>query len=688
MGYMSPEIILGEKADNRSDIFSLGVTLYELITDLQPFVRESDAATLHATAYDIPVSALELVPEIPVELNEIINKAIKKDPDERYQSIEIMLKKLIDLRGTIESVESFSKRSSSTTRGIKQIGSRTLIISIMVLIAILIYLIPDYRQKVIDIFDRDSLPEQIHLAVLPFVDLSENNSDQIFSIGLADIITSKITQLEQYHESLFVIPASDIRQRKIISASEAYHVFGANLAVSGTVQVVDENIRLTMNLIDTKSVRQLQSSIIDIPFTDLVTFQDTSIDVILSMLNLRLQADDKEKIYSNLSEDNNIYELYVKGRGFLYQSELINTIDSAILYFREILKIDSMYVPAMAGLSEACWEKYILSTNEMFKDLAFYYIDQAKGINDQDANVYLTSGKIFNETGRYEKAVEEFSKAIKIDSLNRMAYKWMADALVSLNKLDSAETVYRKSIAVKPDYWAGYISLSRFYIVHGRNDEALNQLEILYALNPEGYDVFNNLGAIYYGLGEIDKAKEVWIRSIEIKSNFGALSNLATVYYLEEDYKNASQYYRQALDLNILDYRLWFNYASTLKNLKAGKERVNVAYNKGIQLAESKLEINPNDTWLLAELADAYASVKDHEKSIPLIEKALSLEPENIDIKVNAGIIYEAAGDRAKALNEIAYAINNGFPKNQIDPLPELKYLLRDPALDSLLIQN
>jgi tetratricopeptide (TPR) repeat protein len=197
---------------------------------------------------------------------------------------------------------------------------------------------------------------------------------------------------------------------------------------------------------------------------------------------------------------------------------------------------------------------------------------------------------------------------------------------------------------------------------------------------PEGYDAWNNIGGLYFQLNKPEKAREMWERSVAIQPNFGALSNLGAVAFMTGDFELASERYRQALDLNASDHRLWFNYAGALAEF--APDRANDAYVHGLELAEARRRINPRDSELLAQMADAYASSGKPDRAVSMIERALTLDPANVDLKVTAGCVYELCGDRDKAVRSIDEALEHGLAYDYVAALPVLEALLQDPQFD------
>jgi len=685
VGYLAPEIVRGEPADTRSDIFSVGVLLYELVTGCQPFLKDSEAATLHAIAYDSPEPVALLREGVPEELQRIVDRALDKNRDTRYGSIDDLLNDLRVLHYAVVGGERLPvarplrhRRARSNAR---LVGSFT----VAVLVVLALFLVPGSRQTIREWFGAGRVPNERHLAVLPFADLGGGDLGQIFCDGLIETLSSKLTQLEHFHGSLLVVPASEVRQRGVASAGQARAAFGVNLAVSGSIQQLGQAVRVTLNLIDAESERQLRASVVDHVLTDLTALQDSTVVIVANMLEVQLRPEEERVLQAGRTNSPGAYDLYVRGQGYLQHAEKLANVDTAIEFFQQALDRDPDYVLALAGLGEAYWRKYSVETDPRYEELAVYSSRRALALDDQIAPVYVTLGLIYTGTGRYQEAADVFNQALSLDSTSRAAFAGLAEALESMGRLDAAEEVYRKAIAVRPDHWPGYTNLGLFYVTYGRYDEALEQLDRAVALGQDGYVVWNDLGGLYFAVGEIDRAQEMWERSVRIEPNYGALSNLGILHFMNDRFALAAQKYEMALELNNRDYRIWLNLASVLKRVPGEDTRSGEAYSRGIELAEVQRQINPSDPGLLAQLADAYASIGDDDRAISRIDEALELDPNNVETMVTGGCVFEQIGHRDRALSLIANALKCGFPRNQIEPLPELRELMKDPRLDRMM---
>ncbi|UCG60835.1 MAG: protein kinase [Candidatus Zixiibacteriota bacterium] len=682
--YMSPEQAEGQEIDERSDLFSLGIVLYEMITRRLPFTGEYEQAIIYSILKDTPEPLARYKSGVPDELQHAVDKALQKDPATRYQSVAEFLADLRLVKRGLDSTHAESFAIRIPGRPLRRRYALTGAVSVGTL-AVLLWLSPPTRHMVSGLFGLSRVPAVQHLTVLPFSNLGDTPEGQVLCDGLLEIITSKLTEIEKFQASLWVVPASEVRQRDVTSAGQAHRIFGATLAVTGSLQHLDGDIRMTLNLVDTKTHRQLRSVIIDDSLANVASLQDSTVLMLAEILEVQLQPEEQKSLMARGTTEGEAYLHYLKARGYLSRYERLDNIDAAIKEFRKALDKDPDYALAYAGLGEAFWRKYETHADPHFEELAIYNSQRAVQLDDKLAPVQATLGVIYHGRGRYQQAVEQFQRALALDSASRSSLRGLAGAYTALNMNAEAESIYHKITQLWPDNWTGYIDLGLFYQRRGRADDALEQAGYAARLDPEGYDAWNNLGVLYCNLGHYEEARTAWERSLKFKPTFGTYSNLGLIYQMEKRFPEAVGMYRQALAMNDRDYRPWINLASALCQIPGSHDEMMAAYRQAVKRAEQQLTINPSDTDVLSHLADCYAVLGERNRALSLMQQALTLAPDDVEIMSTAGIVYEQLGERDTALIWIAKAFSCGYQPEHIESLPEMQSLTGDPRYKQLL---
>src|SRR5579871_2116852 len=270
LAYMSPEQVRNEPLDRRTDIWSLGVVFEEMLTGKHPFERSNMSAVLLAILEQPPP-----VDGLDPALASIVCRALAKDRTHRYDNCRELLADLEgckpifaaepsapsgrNLKVSSRDLRRALEHASSTRPVVTQVDRARRwaveIIAAILLVVAVSLLVPSVRQRAVDLLSRGATGEK-HIAVLPFDNIGKDSSNDAISEGLMDSLTSKLSNLDGGQQSLWVVPASEVRRRKVSDPDAALKEFGATLVVTGSMMRDTSGVHLTVNLIRTKDVRQ------------------------------------------------------------------------------------------------------------------------------------------------------------------------------------------------------------------------------------------------------------------------------------------------------------------------------------------------------------------------------------------------------------------------------------------------
>jgi serine/threonine-protein kinase len=535
---------------------------------------------------------------------------------------------------------------------------------------------PPVRDRVAGWFSR----QEEHIAVLPFENVGNDPANEAVSAGLMDSLASRLTNLEVGKQSLWVVPTSEVRRRKIADPSSALHELGATVAVEGSLQREGQAIHLTVNLVNTKTLRQIGSVTLEDRAGDFSTLEDEAVARVAKLMRIQVTPEMLRAMGGAVNAG--AYESYLKALGYTQRYDKPGNLDLAIASLDDAVRADPRFALGFAQLGEAFRLKYQLDKNTKWIDEALANCRKAQQLDDRSPVVYVTLGHIHRNTGKYDLALQEYQRALQLDPHSADAVIGLAKSYDSAGRTADAEAAYRKAIALRPDSWDGYNFLGSFLDDHQRYDEAIVQFRRAIQLTPDNAPLYLNLGAVYIDTGNpknFPEAERMLRKSIALEPSYAAYANLGSLYIQEVKYAEATDAVEKALQLNDKDYMVWGNLAIAYEGRK-NKEKAAQARDREIALLEQAALDTPRDALVQSFLGLLYAKKKLREQAIPRIQSALALSPNDPAVLGAVGEAYEDLGDRAQALQYIERSLQAGNTLPALKNIPDLQGLISDPS--------
>ncbi len=693
LAYMSPEQVRNEPLDRRTDIWSLGVVFEEMLTGKHPFERSNMSAVLLAILEQPPP-----VDGLDPALASIVCRTLAKDRTHRYDNCRELLTDLEackpafaaepstpsgrNLKVSSRDLRRALEHASSTRPVVTQVDrARRWAVEITAAILLLVavsLLIPSVRQRASDLLSRGASGEK-HIAVLPFDNIGNDSANEAISEGLMDSLTSKLSNLDGGQQSLWVVPASEVRRRKVTDPEAALREFGATLVVKGSVMRDPSGVHLTVNLIRTKDVRQEGSLSLQDQSGDFAALQDQAVSGLARLMHVEVPATALHGSEGPAAPA--AYESYLKALGYMQRYDKPGNLDQAVGALSTAVTADPQFALGYAGLGEAYRLKYQLDKNPKWTELALMDGTKATSLNNSLPSAYVTLGRIHDATGKNDLALSEFQRALELDPRNADALAGEAHSFEHAGRMADAEAAYKKAIALRPDYWDGYNSLGLFYHRQARYPEAAQNLIHATELTPDNAWAYSNLGSVYIDWGDATKfaeAEKALQKSIELSPSYGAYANLGYLYALQHRYSESAQATERALQFNDRDYIVWANLAMAYDGLH-DPVKLNAAQDKELPLLEQAVLATPRDAGMQARLGLLYAQKKLRDNALARMQTALALTSDDSDVLENVGEAYEALGDRPHAIEYIEKSLQKGYSMESLRNEPSLKSLLSDP---------
>jgi serine/threonine-protein kinase len=679
MPYMSPEQLEGGEATARSDIWTLGIVLYEMASGARPFGGEN----LYRLCTGIINEPLPPLPEsLEPGLVAVIRRCLEKEPERRYQRAG-------EVRAALEALE------PSTARGIAPVAPavasrwtsarRAIVMGAVALLVIGAAWLARNSSGGNRIVDPPtvSATERPQVAVLS-PDDGMQEREAAFDSGLVETLTSNLTELSERHP-LAVIPASEMRAHHVQTLDAARQEFGVNYGLMLNIQRAAGQVRVNYSLVDARSHQQLRGGTVTAAAADPFGLQDQVSARVTELLKLELEPQEKQTLTAHGTTEPAAYDFYLQGVGYLRDYDKEENVENAISVFRRALEKDKEFAAAYAGLGEAYWQKFELTHDKNMASEAAKSCQMAIEKDGRLAQAHTCLGHVYQGTGKYEAAIGEYQKVSKNEPALDAAQTGLAKAYESLNRLPEAEQAYKAVIALRPDYWAGYNRLGTFYLRNGRWDEAAKMYGQVISLVPDSFTGYSNLGITRIQQGRYAEAIEPLEKSLQIRATGAPTSNLATAYFQLKRYADAARMFEKAAALDAENYEIWGNLGDAYYWAPGMRERAAGAYRKALELGEERRKINPRDAHMLSYLAEYHAMLGEKAKAQTEIAEAEKLAPHDPEVLYYAAIVEVQGGERKKALDKLELAIAAGYSQAAVKDTPNFSVLQDDPRFRALM---
>jgi len=501
VAYMSPEQARGEKVDYRTDIWSLGVVLYQMLTGKLPFKGDNEQAVIYSILNDKP----DLSPELPSHLKSIITTCLEKNPVKRYQKAE-------HIRDKLKKMDPREKTSLNGKRSVtKTLIPTALAVIFLFAVVYFLFLQPDKHSR-----SPDNVSGKKSIAVLPFADMSPQKDQEYFCDGIAEELINTLTKVSGFEvtarTSAFSFKGKNL---DIPSIGKKLNV---DLVVEGSVRKAEDDLRITAQLVKVSDGYHLWSKSYDRKLKDVFAIQEDISRSIMEELKINLLAEDKTRLEKQYTDNIEAYNQYLQGLYF-WSKRTEEGLKKSLGYFQQAIDIDPQYALAYVGKADAynllTYWGFLVPKEAVPK--AKTLVEQALQIDDSLAEAYASMGWIqMDYDWDWPAAEASFKKALELNPNYALTYHWYGAYYESQGQLEQSLEMRKKALALDPLSLQINSQIGYVLMVMDRWDEAEQYLKKTLEMDPNCSFAHQNLGHLYVVKGWLDRALEEYQKAQDI----------------------------------------------------------------------------------------------------------------------------------------------------------------------------
>ncbi|MDP2884180.1 MAG: protein kinase [Ignavibacteria bacterium] len=521
--YMSPEQARGDDVDHRTDIWSFGVMLYEMVAGRLPFRSDYNEALIYSILNEEPPAASSVRADVPMHVEGVVKKAMQKDRALRYQQMDELIG---DLRN----------REVRTTTHAFALSKRVKLISIAAPI-LFAALVVSYTLLPLKTESR----ERKSIAVLPLKNLSDSKEDEYFSDGITEDIISQISKIPD----MKVISRTSVMHYKGVNKNlkEIGRELGVATILEGSIRREGDQIRIATELIDVTTDEHIWAEMYDREFKQIFAIQSEIAKSIAAHLKATLSQSVREQIEKKPTENLEAYSYLLKGREY-YVSR---NVEQAMVLFKKALELDSTYAVAYAWLSH-CYSQRTTRFGypALWLDSARYAAEKAISIDRNLAEGYAAFGRLYLSQGSIMKALEATQKSIELNPNLARIYGLSGYGYFFKGRLDQAFPLFGKSVSYAPAEMNPLANKAQAYFALGLYDKCEESFQRALQLQPEFPDAAYGLSLLRLIQGRSEESIALSGRIHDVVPDFVPLLNMMAMAHLfSGHYVDAEPLYQQ-----------------------------------------------------------------------------------------------------------------------------------------------
>ncbi len=693
--YMSPEQARGQKVDARSDIWSLGVVLYEMVGGSPPFRGETPSDCIASILTTEPPPLSGVLPNVPLKLESILQKALRKNSDERYQTIKEMLADLRILKRKLETESSLPQTKARTESIVSKIKRHKQGLLLTLATALLAGAAVAYSFFFVT---PAPSPNEKSVAVLPFENLSEEKSNAYFTDGIQDEILTRLSKIAD----LKVISRTSTQRYKKTSKkpSEIAKQLGVANLLEGSVQKTNDQVRVNVQLIRAANDSHLWAETFDRRLTDIFSVESEVAKAIADQLRAKLTGQEEQVIAARSTDNPEAYDAYLRGLAYTLKTgnSPANTL-GAQKYLKEAVRLDPKFALSWALLSYVDALGYLtltLQPTAALREETGQAAETALTLQPNLGEAILARGYYYYACLKdYDAAVRYFEQARQFLPNSSQIPKSLAYVARRRGQWDRSESYFNEAERLDPRNVSLLTQHAQSYMIVRRFPEALRKFDQVLDVIPDDLDTLAQKAGIAQAEGDLSRAAALLAPLHPPADDTGALE--MQVYQAILERRPAQMIARlkeilakpdPALGYNIGELRFWLGWAQEVGGDHAAAQE---SWRQARAELEPFLKEQPDNYLLIGDFALVNMGLGDKAAALTLSEQAmrvLPLEKDAVDgpapIEILARVTAQLGEpDRAiAALQKLLSIPSEGALASRLPLTPALLRL--DPMFDPL----
>jgi eukaryotic-like serine/threonine-protein kinase len=524
--YMSPEQAMGKRVDHRTDIYSLGVLLYEMATGRRPFTGNNPMETVERITHSQPEAISRFNYNVPWELERIIRKCLEKSREERYQSATELLVDLKTLKrdlefGILKSASNLGRASMPDVRTVirtrRWSNLRTFSLAGLAVTLTLVG---------VGLYLRMGRSGKIHsLAVLPFVNVNADPQVEYLSDGITESTINSLSQLKQLRvmarTTVFTYKGKQIDPRRV---GRDLHV---DAIITGSINKQGENLIVQSDLVNTSDGSQIWGHQYTRKVSNILSLQSELANELSESMRIQLTGEEKKRLTKHFTENTQAYQLYLKGRYF-WNKRSQDDMKTGLQFFQQAVDIDPGFALAYIGLADSYammalyrpirdeesvqkakavaikaveLDPNLAEAHATLANNAFFFdwdwntaqteFQQAIKLNPNYSSAHQWYSLFLISQGRFEESISEMTAAQQLDPLSPIINTEYGDPFLFARRYEEAISKYKSAADIWPDLSLPYASLENAYELKGKYNEAIPAIEKVLLLTGKSKEEVN-----------------------------------------------------------------------------------------------------------------------------------------------------------------------------------------------------